>query len=128
MSFKNTRIDKNFEKVTKVNIVLTLIENIAFFALGKWDYTVLLGSLWGLGMTTLFFFMICISVPRALALQDPDMAANAIKASQLKRTAVLAVGIVIAIKFPHFYWPAALIPLLFTRISIFTLHLDREEE
>lgn len=128
MAFRNTQIDKNFEKVTKVNVILTVIENIVFLVLGRWDYTVLIASLWGLGMTTMFFYMICVSVPRALELGDPDMAVNAIKASQLKRSALLGVGIVIAIKAPFMYWPAALIPLIFTRISIQLLQFGGEEE
>lgn len=122
------QLDKNFEKVTKVNTVLTVVENIGFLVFGKWDYTVLLGSLWGLGMTTLFFYMICVSVPHALSTDDPDLATKRMRTSQLERTGMLAVGIFGAIKIPFIYWPAALIPLLFTRISITLLHLDREEE
>lgn len=122
------KLDENFGKVTKVNAILTAIENAGFLVFGRWNYTVLLGSLWGLGMTTLFFYMICVSVPRALSTDDPDIAAKRLRNSQMERTAMLAVGVFIALKFPHIYWPAALIPLLFTRISITLLHLDREEE
>ena len=128
MAQRNQKIDKNFEKVTKFNILLTLVENIVFLVIRHWDYTVLLGSLWGLAMTTIFFYMICVSVPRALSLDDPELAAKHMRTSQLERTAILAVGIFVAIKFPHFYWPASLVPLLFTRISISVLHLEREEE
>ncbi|MBQ3008896.1 MAG: ATP synthase subunit I [Oscillospiraceae bacterium] len=122
------KIDESFGKVTKVNMILTAVENIGFLVFGHWDYTVLLGSLWGLGMTTLFFYMICVSVPRALSTDDPDIATKRLRNSQMERTAMLAVGIFIALKVPHINWPAALIPLLFTRISITLLHLDREEE
>lgn len=128
MAKGNRKIDKNFEKVAKSNAVLTALENIGFLVFGRWSYTVLLGSLWGFLMTTIFFYMICVSVPRALALEDPDEASKRIRASRMERTAVLTIGIIAAIKFPYFYWPAALIPLLFTRISISLLHLEREEE
>ncbi|MDD6186886.1 MAG: hypothetical protein PUB11_02375 [Oscillospiraceae bacterium] len=128
MADSNRKTDKNFEKVTKSNAVLTVVENIVFLVLKHWDYTVLLGSLWGFLMTTAFFYMICVSVPRALAFDDPDLASKKLRTSKMERTAVLAIGIIVAMKFPHFYWPAAVIPLLFTRISISLLHLEREEE
>ncbi len=123
-----TKIDENFEKVTKFNVLLTVIENVAFFLFKKWDYTVFIGSLWGLIMTSMFFYMICVSVPRALAMEDPDIAAKRIRASQLERLVVLAIGIVAAIKIRWIYWPAALIPLLFTRISILLLNFTNKEE
>lgn len=128
MMQNNKKIDKNFEKVTKVNVILTIIENIVFFVIGRWNHTVLIGSLWGLALTCIFFYMICVSVPRALAMEDPDLAAKHMRTSQLERTRILGVGIFVAIKAPFIYWPAALIPLLFTRISISVLHLEREEE
>ena len=55
----NNRIDENFYKVSKINIILTVIENIGFLVFGHWDFTVLLGSLLGLGITTMFFYSIC---------------------------------------------------------------------
>ena len=124
----NTKIDKNFAKVTKVNAILTVRENIGFFVFGRWDYTVVLGSLWGLAMTTIFFYSICVSVPRILAIGDADIAAKRMRTSQMERSVIMGVGIFAAIKIPQIYWPAALIPLLFTRISINLLHLEREEE
>ena len=122
------QLDENFGKVSKVNIILTVIENVGFLIFGKWNFTVLLGSLWGLLMTTRFFYSICVSVPRALSTDDPDIATKRLRASQLERTEILAVGVFIALKVQFLYWPAALIPLLFTRISITLLHLDREED
>ena len=59
------RIDENFYKVSKINIILTVIENIGFLVFGHWDYTVLLGSLLGLGITTMFFYSICVSAKSA---------------------------------------------------------------
>ena len=124
--FKN--IDESFFKVSKINILLTVIENIGFAVFGYWDYTVLLGSLLGLLITTVFFYSICVSVPKALQYGDADLAQKSIKASRSLRTIVMAVGLVIAIKVPLFNMYAAMIPLLFTRISITLLNLKGEEE
>lgn len=121
-------IDKNFYTVSKINIILTVIENIGFLFFSHWDYTVLLGSLLGLGITTMFFYSICVSVPKALGFADPDMARKSIKASRTYRTIMMAVGMLVAIKLPVFNAFAAMIPLLFTRISIMILNFKGEEE
>lgn len=121
-------IDKNFYSVSKINIILTVIENIGFLFFSYWDYTVLLGSLLGLGITTMFFYSICVSVPKALSFADPDMARKSIKASRTYRTIMMAVGMLVAIKLPVFNAFAAMIPLLFTRISIMILNFKGEEE
>ncbi len=125
---KKQEIDKNFYKVSKVNVVLTVIENIGFLILGHWDITVLLGSLLGLGMTTAFFYSICVSVPKALSHDDPDMAQKSIRASRSYRTIMMAVGLLLAIKLPFFNAFAAMIPLVFTRISIMVINFNGEEE
>ena len=124
--FKN--IDESFFKVSKINILLTVIENIGFAVFGYWDHTVLLGSLLGLLITTVFFYSICVSVPKALQYGDAGLAQKSIKASRSLRTIVMAVGLIIAIKVPLFNMYAAMIPLLFTRISIALLNLKGEEE
>ena len=119
---------KQFINICKVNVILTVIENIGFLLLGHWDYSVLAGSLLGLGMTTLFFYSINVSVQKALGYGDPDMAQKSIRASGTGRTLMMAVGIFIAIKVPAINWIAAVIPLVFTRISIMVLHLDPKGE
>lgn len=124
----NNRIDENFYKVSKINIILTVIENIGFLVFGYWDVTVLLGSLLGLGITTMFFYSICVSVPKALSYADPEMAQKSIKASRTYRTIMMAAGLLIAIKLPFFNAFAAMIPLLFTRISIMIINFKGEEE
>ncbi len=119
---------KQFEKVSKWNVILTLIENVIFFALGKWDYTVALGSVWGLAFTSFFFYRICITIPQALHMEDADLAAKHVTNSQTERLFVLGLGIFGAIKLNFINRWAAIIPLLFTRISIMLLNFSGEEE
>ncbi len=122
------KLDKNFIKVTKINIILTIIENIGFFAYGYWNIKVLIGSIWGLALTSLFFFMICVSIEQILRPENSEDAAKMLKKGQGMRMLVLAVGIVGALKRPFLYWPAALIPLIFTRISAGIVGLTSKEE
>ena len=121
-------LDGSFMKVSKFNVVLTVILNIVFRVIGKWDVTVLLGSVLGLIITTFFYYSICVSVPKALGYGDPELAQKSIRASRSMRTIVMAVGLIIAIKLPWFNIFAAIIPLLFTRISIAFLHIDTDGE
>ena len=121
-------IDESFFKVSKINILLTVIENIGFVVLGRWDYTVLLGSLLGLAITTVFFWSICVSVPKALQYGDAELAQKSIRASRSVRSVVMAVGLLVAIKVPLFNMFAAMIPLVFTRVSIALLNLKGEED
>lgn len=124
--FKN--IDESFFKVSKINILLTVLENIGYVILGHWNYTVLLGSLLGLAITTVFFYSICVSVPKALAYGDAELAQKSIRASRSVRTVVMAVGLVAAIKLPWFDMFATAIPLVFTRVSIALLNIKGEED
>ena len=124
--FKN--IDESFFKVSKINILLTVIENIGFAVFGYWDYTVLLGSLLGLLITTVFFYSICVSVPKALQYGDAELAQKSIRASGSLRTVIMAVGLIAAIKLPWFNLYATAIPLVFTRISIALLNAKGEED
>ena len=121
-------LDGSFMKVSKFNVVLTVILNIVFRVIGKWDVTVLLGSVLGLIITTFFYYSICVSVPKALGYGDPELAQKSIRASRSMRTIVMAVGLIIAIKLPWVNIFAAIIPLLFTRISIAFLHIDTDGE
>lgn len=121
---------KHFKKVSMVNLALTAVENVVFLLLKKWDIAVLLGSLWGFAMTCIFFYLICISVPRALASEDPEVAQKYMRVTYIERMLILLVGVVLAFKLPFINGVAALIPLLFTRLSITLLHskLESEEE
>lgn len=128
MNNMRPEVANQFKEISVINVVLTAIENIVFLVLGKWDYTVLIGSLWGLIMTSAFFYLITVSVPKALRYEDVEMAQKAVKVSQMERMLVLGVGIVVALKFDFINAIAAIIPLLFTRISIGIYNLRRREE
>lgn len=121
-------VKKQFEKVAGLNFVLTVIENIVFLVLGKWDYKVLLGSLWGFMIACVYFYLISANVTKALKNEDPEIASKYIRATYTERMLVMAAGIIVAFKASVFNWIAALIPLLFTRFSITLLHSKLVEE
>ena len=49
-------LDGSFFKVSKFNIILTAVLNLLFLIFSRWDYTVLLGSILGLFITTVFYY------------------------------------------------------------------------
>lgn len=124
----DSNVIKQFEKVSGLNFALTVVENIVFLMLKKWDYTVLLGSLWGFVIACVFFYLICTSVTKALESEDPEIASKYMRATYIERMLVMAGGIIVALKVSVFNWIAAVIPLLFTRLSITLLHNKIVEE
>lgn len=111
-------------KTSLRNCVLTIAENIVFLLFKRWDISVLLGSLLGFAVCFVYFFMICISVPKALRLGDEDMAKKAIAVGRNSRMLIIIIGVVIALKVTAFNSLAALIPILFfNRLSITLLNM-----
>ena len=119
---------KQFKRVVKINSLLTIIENIGFLIFGKWDYTVLLGSLWGLLLACFFFYKICVSVPQILNMENPNMASRHAVTSQTQRLFVTGAGIFVAFKVSFINAMAAIIPLFFTRVAIVLINLIYKEE
>ena len=119
----DTSVKKQLMTVCALNAALTAVENVVFLVIGKWDMTVLAGSAWGWLVTSVYFLMICISIPSAILQGDPEIAKRKVQASYYLRMAVIAAGIIRAIKAPFMNYVAALIPLLFTRISITLINL-----
>lgn len=113
---------KRAKQISVINVVLMAVENLGFFLLQRWDMAVLLGSLWGTFIACVCFLLIGISVQFALK-KDEKQAANYMKITYLGRLVVVGIGIVVALKLPQLNWIAAIIPLLFTKISIGIIHL-----
>ena len=90
-----------------------------FLIIAKWNYTVLLGNIWGAALAVGNFFVMGLFVQKAVA-QDEKDARQTIRASQSIRFAVIfllaVVGILIFKQTPTRV--AILIPLIFPRIAI----------
>ncbi len=115
---KNSEVYKNLEKVVIINTILTAVENAGFMLAGLWDIKVLIGSIWGLTIACIYFYMICVSITSALRLDDTEIATKMVRQGQRERMLVIVIGVIASFYIPFIYWPRALIPLLFTRISI----------
>ena len=120
-------VRSQLKKTTIADARLTAAENLVFLVIGRWDVTVLLGSLLGLATCFAFFLSICLSVPKALRLGDEDMAKKYIASGRNIRMLIVIVGVVLALKVSVFNPVAAIIPILFfNRLSITILNLKGE--
>ena len=98
-------------------LVLSALTQSVFLVIGKWDYTVLLGNLLSAAVTILNFFLMGITVQRALEKSEDD-AKKSIKVSQLYRFLLLVVVVIIGVVLPCFSTWTVIIPIFFPRIAI----------
>ena len=100
---------------------LSVLMQAAFVVLGRleliepWNISVLLGNVVSGGVGVLNFFLMGLTVQKALG-QDEKQARNAVKTSQLYRMLLLVVATVLSAVFLHVW--ATVIPLFFPRIAL----------
>ena len=92
-----------------------------FFLLGKFDYTVVLGAVWGSAFAVGNFFFMGLAVQKAM-----DMGEGVKKYMQRNyalRMVFCAAGMVMGIKIPVFHPVAALVPFLFPKLVIYAMQI-----
>jgi len=98
--------------------ILSVIMQIVFIACGRWDYTVLLGNVFSAFVAVGNFFLLGITVQKAVAKEDEKEARNIIKTSHSLRTLMLFVCAALGALLPCFNIWTSLVPLLFPRVAI----------
>ena len=114
-------IDKTILKETRYLAVwvgvLSVLMHAVFLVVRRWDYTVLLGNLLG-GMAALGnFFLMGLSVQKALG-KDEKGAKSTMRVSQAYRTLLVLVLVIAGVVLPWFHTVAVILPLFFPRIGI----------
>ncbi len=116
------KIDKVVIKETKYiafwALVLSVVMELVFALLSKWDYTVILGNLLGAGAAVLNFFLMGLGVQKAVTMEPKD-AKQLIKTSSTLRMLMLILIAAAGVYAPVFNMWAVIIPLFFPRIAIF---------
>lgn len=97
--------------------IFSVMMQAVFLLIGSWDFTVLLGNLWGSSVMILNFFLMGLSIQKAVG-QEESEAKKIIKTSQTLRTFFLFVMLVIGVVIPWFSTLAVIIPLIFPRIAV----------
>ena len=110
-------IIKETKYIIAWEIILSLLMQAFFFILDKWDYTVLLGNTLSGGVAALNFFLLGITVQKAV-IKDEASAQTAMKTSRLYRFILMLIVVMLGASLPVFHIWAVIPPLLFPRIAI----------
>ena len=115
------RIDPTVKKETAyialTVLVLSVLEQAVFLIIGQWDYTVLLGNLYGAAVAVGNFFLMGLTVQHCLTL-EPDDAKKKMQLSQQLRLLMLLLLCVVGAAIDCFHTIALLIPQFFPRIGV----------
>ncbi len=106
----------------------SLVMQGVFLVIGKYDWTVLTGSLLGGAAAILNFFSMGVALQRATAKADPDQAKKQIRISYAMRYLFLgAVVVVAAAKPEYFNWIPVALSLFFPRLWFLVMPLFRKD-
>lgn len=115
------KVDKTVLKETKyiaaVTVILSVLLQAVFLIIHKWNYTVLLGNVLGAAAATGNFFLMGITVQRAVKLDEKE-AKTLMKSSQTLRNFGLFVIGMIGVLLSVFNTVTVLVPLFFPRFAI----------
>ena len=98
-------------------VILSALMEAVFLIIQRWDLTVLSGNLLGGLVAVLNFFLMGLTVQKAVA-ADEKQARSYMNVSRNYRTIMMLLAVVIAGVAPIFNLIATVIPLLFPRIAI----------
>ena len=115
------KVDKTVLKETKyiaaVTVILSVLLQAVFLIIHKWNYTVLLGNVLGAAAATGNFFLMGVTVQRAVRLDEKE-AKTLMKSSQTLRNFGLFVIGMIGVLLSVFNTVTVLVPLFFPRFAI----------
>ncbi len=116
------KIDKTVIKETKYItffvVILSVLMQAVFLIIGKWDYTVLLGNIYGAAIAIFNFFAMGLFIQKAVN-QDEKEAKQTVKSSQSLRFAALVLLVGVGVVIPIFNWITVVLPLIFPSIGIY---------
>ena len=115
------KIDKTVIKETRFItifvVIFSALMQAVFLCAGRWNYTVLLGNIWGDLVAVGNFFVMGLFVQKAV-MQNKDDARQVVKASQSLRFIGIFILTVGGVLIPFLNSVAVIIPLIFPRIAI----------
>lgn len=118
--FKNVNptVVSETKYIAYVTVILSIIMQSVFLIIGMWNYKVLLGNVYSAGFMILNFYLMGMSVAKAVD-KDEKEARNVMKTSMSLRTLMIFVALAVGVLVPVFDIFALLIPLFFVRIAVF---------
>lgn len=104
--------------IAVIALILSVLMEAVFLIIGKWDYTVLLGNVLGCATSIGNFFLMGLSVQKAVN-SDEEQAPGIMKFSQTFRMLMIFAVVAVAAILECFSLWTTVIPLFFPRIAIF---------
>ncbi len=98
-------------------LILSAVMQAVFLIINRWDYTVILGNLLGASANLLNFFLMALTVQKALEKEEKE-AKQTVKLSHSLRMLMLFVVAIIGVVLPCFNTIASIVPFFFTRIAV----------
>lgn len=97
-------------------LILSAVLEAVFLIIGLWDLNVLLGNLLGIFGAIGNFFLMGLSVQKAVASTDEKQASSIIRASQAMRLFMLFIVLAVGVMFFNPF--SVIIPLFIPRIAV----------
>ena len=116
------KIDKTVIVETKFigawMLIFSTLMQAVFLIIGKWDYTVLLGNLLSGVAGIISFFVLGLTIVKAVSSGDAEYAKKFMSASTAGRTFFLFIVALLGVLLPCFNTIATLIPIIFPRLGL----------
>lgn len=97
--------------------ILSLLMQAVFIIIGKWNYTVLTGNIWGAAIAVLNFFIMGLFVQKAVA-SEPEQAKKIMRLSHTLRSMFVLVSVAAGVAMPWFSTIAVVVVLFFPSIAV----------
>ncbi len=109
-------------------LIFSALMQAIFLIIGRWNLTVLLGNLLSAGVSVLNFWLMCVSIVRAAALEDDKDRKTRAKVSRLYRFLLIVAALAVGLLLPKVFDPwAVVIPVFFPRIAMLLLPLFKNQ-
>lgn len=115
----DTIVMKETKSLALVVLILSALLEAVYLIIGHWNYTVLLGNILGGGVGLLNFFLMGISLQKALSKQVSDAKATA-RLSQTYRNIMILAVLAIAYLAPCFDIIPTIISLFFATLGVYS--------
>ena len=105
-----------------------VLVQVIFLVIGLWDLSVLWGGLIGFAISSLNFFLMGLTMQRALETGDQSRATGMIRLSYLWRTLFQLAAVAASLIFDGIHWVPVVASLFFIRIAIFLRQFFAKKE
>lgn len=116
-------VKKQLSQIAVGILILSTIMVLCFLVLGYFDKTVVFGAILGSGWAFANFTLLAIAVQKAVDKEDGQAAKAYMSGTYTLRLILTAVMVIVAIKLPYVNYLAAIIPIVFPRITIMAVGL-----